>query len=138
MSPVDVYTEWCNARCMSTETDTSALPTEPSFDLADRLRKGLREADMSVQEMADYLEVGRNTVSRWINGHIEPGGAVVRLWALRTGVPYGWLRDGTTNPRQDGPDGGSYGVRPEGLEPPTFCSVVPMARQASLREAAAA
>ena len=105
---------------MSTEIDPSALPAVPAFDLADRMRKALRESDVSVQEMAEYLEVGRNTVSRWINGHIEPSGAVVRLWALRTGVPYSWLRDGTTNPRQDGPDGGSRAVRPEGLEPPTF------------------
>lgn len=99
-------------------TDASAA-VAPQWDLADRLRKSLRVADVSVQDMADYLEVSRNTVGRWINGHNEPSGAVVRLWAMRTGVSYAWLRDGQS-PRQDGPDGGSAsGVRPLGLEPRT-------------------
>ncbi len=40
------------------------------------------------------------------------------------------LISGTRNPRQGGPGGGistavSSDARPEGLEPPTFCSVVP-------------
>jgi hypothetical protein len=38
----------------------------PAWDLADRLRKTLRESGVGVQEMADYLEVSRNTVSAWI------------------------------------------------------------------------
>lgn len=81
--------------------DTS--PTVPVFDLADRLRKSLRVADISVQDMADYLEVSRNTIGRWINGHGEPNGAAVRLWALRCGVPYVWLRHGVV-PEGDGPE----------------------------------
>ena len=76
---------------MNTGSTATRVPT---FDLADRLRKSLRAADVSVQEMADYLEVSRNTVGRWINGHTEPSGPVVRVWAMYTGVPYGWLRDG--------------------------------------------
>lgn len=27
---------------------------------------------MSVQEMAEFLGVNRNTVGRWLNGHIQP------------------------------------------------------------------
>lgn len=68
--------------------------TVPEFDMADRLRKSLRVADMSVQEMADYLEVERNTVSRWINGRTNPPAMALRLWAERTGISYGWLRNG--------------------------------------------
>jgi transcriptional regulator with XRE-family HTH domain len=79
----------------------------PEFDLADRMRKALRASGTGVQEMADYLEVGRNTVSTWINGRIVPSAQTIRLWALRTGVPYAWLRTGTENPRQAGPDGGA-------------------------------
>jgi transcriptional regulator with XRE-family HTH domain len=81
----------------------------PQFDLADHLRKALRESGVTVQEMADYLDVNRNTIGRWINGHNAPSGAAVRLWALRTGVPYSWLV-GRESPRQDGPSGG--GVLP--------------------------
>lgn len=55
------------------------------------MRKALREAGISVQEMADYLGVARNTVSTWINGRIEPSTQTLRLWALRCGVDYDWL-----------------------------------------------
>ncbi|WP_350224569.1 helix-turn-helix transcriptional regulator [Promicromonospora sp. MEB111] len=58
------------------------------------MRKSLRVADVSVQSMADYLEVERNTISRWINGHVTPNTATLRLWAMRTGVDYTWLRNG--------------------------------------------
>lgn len=66
----------------------------PEFDMADRMRKSLRVADVSVQEMADYLEVERNTISRWINGRTHPPASSLRLWAMRTGVDYRWLRNG--------------------------------------------
>src|SRR5258708_11006111 len=56
-------------------------------DTADRMRKSLHEAGMSPGEMADYLQVGGNTVSTWINGRIVPSATTLRLWALRTRVP---------------------------------------------------
>lgn len=65
------------------------------------MRKSLRHADLSVQEIADYLGVARNTVSTWINGRIQPSPQTVRLWAIRTGVDYHWLRDGV-NPQVEG------------------------------------
>lgn len=81
----------CNVRYMSIQ----ALSTDvPVFDEADRMRKALRVANVSVQEMADYLGVSRNTVSRWINGAVPAKGAVLRAWALRTGVSYEWLSAG--------------------------------------------
>jgi transcriptional regulator with XRE-family HTH domain len=58
------------------------------------MRKALRESGAGVQEMADYLGVTRNTVGTWINGHIEPSTQTVRLWAMRCGVSYGWLKTG--------------------------------------------
>jgi transcriptional regulator with XRE-family HTH domain len=73
-----------------TEQVTTVVP--PEWDLADRMRKSLRHAGIGVQEMADYLEVGRSTISSWINGRITPNAQTLRLWALRTGVPYEWLR----------------------------------------------
>ena len=73
---------------------TAEHPEVPQFDTADRLRKALRESGVGAQEMADYLGVNRNTVSNWINGHHPPRGAYLRLWALRTGVPFEWLEHG--------------------------------------------
>jgi transcriptional regulator with XRE-family HTH domain len=76
---------------MTTEPAPAGVP---EFDLADRMRKALRTADIGVQEMADYLGVARNTVSTWINGRISPNRQTVRLWAMRTGVPFEWLESG--------------------------------------------
>lgn len=81
----------------------------PQWDLADRLTKTLRVAGMSAQEMADYLEVHRNSVSAWINGRVTPSGQTIRLWSLRTGVPHEWLRYGIEPSRPDGPDGSGSG-----------------------------
>lgn len=74
----------------------------PEWDTADRMRKAIRFADIGVQEMADYLGVGRNTVSTWINGRIAPSTQTVRLWALRCGVDYEWLATGQI-PNELGP-----------------------------------
>ncbi len=76
--------------------------TVPEWDAADRLRKALRTSDVSVQEMAAYLGVSRNAVGNWINGRVTPSTQTMRLWAIRCGVPYEWLRDGDSG-SPDGP-----------------------------------
>lgn len=73
----------------------------PKWDLADRMRKAMRDADLGVQEMADHLGVSRNTVSTWINGRNRPSAPALKLWAIRTEVSYEWLRDGV-NPQVEG------------------------------------
>lgn len=85
-------------------TQNPEFGSVPQFDLADRMRKALRTAGVGVQEMADYLGVSRNTVGTWINGKIDPSKQSVRLWALRTGVPFEWLLNGEI-PSPDGPGG---------------------------------
>ena len=77
----------------------------PEFTQGDRMRLALRDSGTSVQAMADYLDVGRSTVSTWLNGRIRPGKQTLRLWALHTGVPLEWLETGV--------------VRHQGLEPRT-------------------
>lgn len=77
----------------------------PEWDLPDRMRKALRVARLSVQEMAVYLDVTRNTVGNWINGRIEPSTQTLRLWALRTGVAFEWLQSGMAPAPGSGPDG---------------------------------
>jgi transcriptional regulator with XRE-family HTH domain len=63
----------------------------PDWDLADRMRKALRHADLGVGEMADYLGVSRTSVSNWINGRVAPSLQTLRLWALRTSTDLDWL-----------------------------------------------
>jgi transcriptional regulator with XRE-family HTH domain len=75
----------------------------PQWDTSDRMRKALRHAGIGVQEMADYLDVSRNTVSTWINGRISPSTQTLRLWAMRCGVSFSWLANGdTTGPINGG------------------------------------
>lgn len=81
-------------------------PDVPTWDTADRIRKALRTAGIGVQEIADYLEVSRTTVSNWINGRIDPPAAAMRLIAMRCGVSYSWLRTGKTGTENDGPTPG--------------------------------
>ncbi|MFZ4843027.1 helix-turn-helix domain-containing protein [Mycetocola saprophilus] len=96
-------------------TLSTVLVNDLEFDMADRLRKSLRLSDISNNEMAEYLEVSRTTVSNWINGRTELRGIHLRMWAARVGLPVSWLKDGTP-PSEDG----GVIVRPEGFEPPTF------------------
>ena len=76
------------------------------FDLADRMRRALRISGVTVQDVADYLGVARNTVSTWINGHIVPSKQTLRLWAMRTGVPFVWLETGQVVTDDNGPETG--------------------------------
>ncbi|MEH3142473.1 MAG: helix-turn-helix transcriptional regulator [Mycobacterium kyogaense] len=100
---------------MSISTDGLAVP---QWDLADRLMKSLRVANMSQQQMADHLEVHRNTVNGWLNGKGKPPTRPMLIaWALRTGVPFEWVANGDSG-RPDGPDDPE--VRPKGFEPLTF------------------
>ena len=76
---------------------TKTTPIIPTWTLGDRMRKALDVSGLSINEMAQYLGVGRNTVSSWLNGHTTPVIGMVRLWALRTGVSLPWLRDKPAN-----------------------------------------
>lgn len=44
--------------------------------------------------MADYIGKSRNTVGNYLAGRSKPDLAVLRVWALRCGVPLEWLRTG--------------------------------------------
>lgn len=77
---------------IGTEAGDERTGVVPEFDLTDRMRKSLRVADMSVGEMAEYLDVARETVGRWLSEARKPSTQTLRLWATRTGVDYDWLR----------------------------------------------
>lgn len=81
----------CKTLCMT--TSIRGLPV-PRWDIADRLRKSLREADIAVKEMADYLGVSRNTVSAWINGRVPINPEALPKWAELTGLPQRWIEHG--------------------------------------------
>jgi transcriptional regulator with XRE-family HTH domain len=73
----------------------------PEWDLADRMRKALRQSPYNAIEMAEYFGVSRQAVSSWLNGKYYPNTATLRLWAQRTGVDFEWLcaaRDSNPEP----------------------------------------
>lgn len=69
-------------------------PEDLEFDLPDRLHKSLRVSGVEVQEMAEFLDVSRATISNWTSGRIKPSIMALRWWAEKTGVPYEWLKTG--------------------------------------------
>ena len=74
------------------------------------MRRALRVSDIAVGEMAEYLQVSRNTVTAWINGRNEPRRRDLAAFALRTGFPVKWLETG-----EEPDDGGT----PGGITPVT-------------------
>jgi hypothetical protein len=82
-------------RAITAPLASARVSTEFEPDLADRLAKSLQVSGIPVAEMAAYMEVHRNSVGGWLNRRSQPRPANVRLWAIRTGVPYEWLRYGT-------------------------------------------
>lgn len=100
----------CNSHCMSNAATAVGIP---EWDTADRLRKSLRESGMTVNAMAEYLEVAPETVSRWINGKKPASTQTLRLWAMKTGVNYKWLKTGqeTTSPGDGAPGKDSEKLR---------------------------
>lgn len=74
----------------------------PEWDLADRLVKALRVGDVGKGEMAEHLGVNPNTVGNYVSGRTKPSRAVLRVWAMRCGVPLEWLLTGQVD-SSDGP-----------------------------------
>ncbi len=70
----------------------------PVFETRHRMALALEHADVSVSEMADYLAVNRNTVGNWLAGRAHPRDAYLRVWAMRCGLPYRWIRYGEAPP----------------------------------------
>jgi transcriptional regulator with XRE-family HTH domain len=77
--------------------DTTTNTTIPEWDLGDRMRKALRHGGVSVHAMAEYLDVSLGSLHAWTSGRTKPRVQTLRLWALRTGVDYDWLANGTTS-----------------------------------------
>ena len=74
------------------------------FDMADRMLRAQRYSGIEVQDLAARLEVNRNTVSNWINGHSVPREGDLKRFALATGFPAEWLRYGTIPANLQMPD----------------------------------
>lgn len=67
----------------------------PAFDLADRMRKAAREADLSNGHLAETLHVSESTISGWLNGAHRPPKLAQIMFAAVCDVDEQWLLTGT-------------------------------------------
>jgi transcriptional regulator with XRE-family HTH domain len=91
----------------------------PEWTLGDRMRKALEVSGTPVQEIAEYLDVSRVTVGRWIHDRTPVKRHVLLVWAATTGVDPDWLETGTASPEA----GRSvYAIRDSNPEPADMAS----------------
>jgi transcriptional regulator with XRE-family HTH domain len=76
-------------------SETRTLAVVPSWRMADRIRRALDHADIGVSELADQLEINRNTVGNWLSGRSSPRGRDLRAVARVCGVDPAWLEHGS-------------------------------------------
>lgn len=100
-------------------TTTYEPGTIPEFDKADRLKKAVGVSNIPVLEMAEYLGVRPETLSRYLNGKADAPLAIVRLIALRTGVPVNWIMTGDDSPNGPNGDGGAWCARRDSNSQPS-------------------
>jgi transcriptional regulator with XRE-family HTH domain len=120
---------------MSEQTVSAGIPR---FDVRDRLRKARECVGLDQRELADEIDVSRNTVVNYENGatqRLKP--LVLKQWALRTGVPYEWLTTGEET--LHAPDGGGSGLprvdsnhQPSGSPSPQVTATIPTPRRLRL------
>ena len=78
----------------------------PEFTLGDRLRKAREHAGVTTDEMAVVIDVTARTIGNYENDRTPVRGPVIKEWAMRTGVPYEWLRTGHVGTTPDDPGEG--------------------------------
>lgn len=84
----------------------------PKWTRGDRFRRARRSAGHeNVQEFADLLGVGRNTISNVESDRTAPRRIVVKAWARACSVPETWLEYGETPPPSG--DGASISLLPQ-------------------------
>jgi excisionase family DNA binding protein len=62
----------------------------------------LEDRWLSVEEIADYLGIKRDTVYKWINRKHMPAHKVGRLWKFRKDEVDEWIRQDNTDQRPAG------------------------------------
>ena len=75
-------------------TQIAQNPSPWTFGRHDRLAKAMAVAGLGNAEMADALDVSRNTITNYTSGRTNPSRLQVKEWALKTGAPFEWLWDG--------------------------------------------
>jgi len=72
----------------------------PHFEMRHRLQLAREFAGLDRQQLADRMEISRNSVLNAETGRTTPRKIVLNTWAMACGVPVDWIITG------NGPDGG--------------------------------
>lgn len=83
-----------NRRMIVHMSEMQTHPTVPEQTIGWRLQMSLRHAGMKAEDMGRELGVSRGTMSRWLNDHGPVREIYLKQWALRSGVPFEWLKTG--------------------------------------------
>lgn len=92
------------------EPQHAARAGGPQFQLKHRLALAMEIADVDRDGIATELGVHKNTVANYLRGETRPSRSVLRVWALRCGVPFEWLETGRSAGDPD--DGTEQVIRP--------------------------
>lgn len=80
----------------------------PSFELRHRLQLARESAGYTRRELADAMDISRNSVLNAESGRTIPRKIVLNAWALACGVPVTWI---VTGEHPDGGDNPTSGLR---------------------------
>lgn len=78
----------------------------PAIELRHRLRIAREYAGYERDELADAIEVSRNTIGNAESGRTRPRKIMLNAWALACGVPVTWLITGEAPSGRRGPTPG--------------------------------
>ena len=102
---------------------TMLEPRTISTPLGRRIKAARALAGLEQVELAERLNVARGSIGNWEAGRSEPSATLFVRLAQACGVALEWLAEGVNDETAPAVAGAVQSVRPEGLEPPTFCSV---------------
>jgi DNA-binding XRE family transcriptional regulator len=101
----------------------------PAIELRHRLRIAREYAGYERDELADTIEVSRNTIGNAESGRTHPRKIMLNAWALACGVPVTWLITG--EPPSGGGRGPTSGL---GITSPDSPTVIPLTSAISARQ----
>jgi transcriptional regulator with XRE-family HTH domain len=102
----------------------SMIIDDATWTVSDRFKRARILAGLDQAAVARALGVSRQAISSWEQGHTEPSASSFVRLARLTGQPLDWFADGVNAETAPAEAGAVSNVRHEGLEPPTFWSVV--------------
>ena len=77
----------------------------PDFEMRHRLQLAREFAGLDRGQLADRMEISRNSVINAETGRTRPRKLVLNAWAMATGVPVSWIITGEAPKGPPGPPG---------------------------------